>query len=118
MNKKVLALVGGAGVAAGVLLAPDKGSRTIKKLAGKGKKLVDGVKKSATGELTSAKKSIASKVEDVKKAIRKRVKAAANATLHAEERMHKKANSAIRTAAKAVGVEEKKIATRNGAAKK
>lgn len=118
MNKKLLALVGGAGVAAGVLLAPDKGSRTISKLAGKGKKLVNGVKKSATGEISSAKKRIQSKVDDVKKAIHARAKAVVNASLQAEEKMHKKVSGAIRTAGKAVGVEKKKIVSRNGAAKK
>jgi len=118
MNKKLLALVGGAGVAAGVLLAPDKGSRTIKKMTGKGKKLVDGVKKSATGEIASAKKRIASKVDDVKKAISARARSVVNASLKAEERMHKKVSGAIRTAGKSVGVEEKKTVNRNGAAKK
>src|ERR1044072_1711280 len=103
MNKKLLAIVGGAGVATGLLLAPDKGSRTIKKLKGRGQKLVDDVKKSATGEIDSVKKSIRTKVDEVKKAIRTRARAAADATLEAEDKVHRKVRNAIRSVAKGTG---------------
>lgn len=126
MNKKLLALVGGAGVAAGVLMAPDKGSKTIRKISNRGKKILDNVKKSAGGEIESVKKSIRNKMDEVKTAIRSKARAAADKTLEAEEKVHRKLRDAIRSARKAAGASEKKTsvrpmstgASRNGAARK
>lgn len=119
MNKRLIALAGGAGLATGLLIAPDKGSNTIKKIRGGGKKIVDGVKKIANGELKSVRKSIRSSVNDVKKRIRSRAAAAASATLNAEEKMHRRVRKALHGVAKSAGISPvKKTTSRNGAVKK
>lgn len=112
MNKKLLALVGGAGVATGILIAPDKGSRTIKKLSNRGRRIIDSVKKTANG-------TIRDKVSEVKDVIRSGARAAATAAMDAEERLHRRFQSAIKSAVKATGREPlKKTSGRSGAARK
>ncbi len=108
MNKKMIALIGGAGVATGVMIATNKASVTAKPIAAKRKKLVADAKKLASKEAKSIRKTIDSKVKAARKDVQSRAKKVAEKVLKAEQKAHLKINNVLRNASEAISSQDKR----------